>query len=110
MTEARAISDGRAQLVADLVAAKALIDTPEKWWKGSYHNDAGDCFCAMGAVLHVTDCNPFSSRVRACRELLEAAVPIMTRQPVGLYNDEFSTTHADIMALFDRAIKEASNG
>lgn len=49
-----------------LIAAKALIDTPEKWIKGSNAEDGNGivvsledkravCFCTVGAVLRVSE-------------------------------------------------------
>lgn len=52
------------QLAADLRAAKALIDTPEKWTQRVYardsmgftcesENSAAVCFCSLGALFRV---------------------------------------------------------
>lgn len=86
----------------DLIASKALIDTPDKWINGHAHKWAGgqeSCHCAWGAI------------VKTCRKksLTEQRAVIRS---LGFYvddglikfNDLSSTTHSDIMALFDRAI------
>jgi hypothetical protein len=87
----------------NLIAAKALIDTPEKWVKGALKT--GDCLCAMGAVHAVLPKNYHglisdTAQFRA----LQSALPDGFRWSVPSFNDDPSTTHADIMALFDRAI------
>ena len=93
----------------DLIAAKALIATPEKWIKGEFERDG--CFCARGAIQAV---NLDSSREIDAEEALEAAVPRRARHrskfvsSVSKFNDDPNTTHADIMALFDRAIARAA--
>jgi hypothetical protein len=95
----------------DLIAAKSLIDTPEKWAKGTYETRNG-CMCALGACRRqvygnagggssedgelVGDMNPLATA------LLDALPNGETS--VSAYNDRKLTTHADIMALFDRAI------
>lgn len=75
-----------------LRAAKARIDTPGKWCKHQGDNGNGRC-CAFGAAWSS------SPALRALRE----ALPEGNRSIAG-YNDAPTTTHADIMALFDRAI------
>mgnify|MGYP001604621475 CR=1 FL=1 len=77
--------------------AKALIDTPAKWTKGVYTDDKGRR-CALGALQSVTASE--AGRRRAGREL-ERALPAWGS--VTHYNDHHS--HADVMALFDRAIE-----
>jgi hypothetical protein len=86
----------------NLIAAKALIDTPEKWIKGSFHK-AG-CFCAVGALGMASNGNPENWGYDE-REALLRALPVdAVAYSVALFNDDPDTTHADIMALFDRAI------
>lgn len=90
----------------NLIKAKALIDTPEKWTRGEYMHSG--CFCALGALAEALDIDPVSARLSMTPELLalRGAVP----EPffsVWRYNDEPSTTHADVLALFDRAIEAA---
>ncbi len=102
-----------------LRAAKALIDTPDKWTKGvdaagpagkeiDENSEEAVCFCANGAILYAA-CEP--EHVKTCAAFLEAAVPARFDPDPSTwdsgfvqYNDHPATTHADIMALFDRAI------
>jgi len=101
----------------DLIAAKALIDTPEKWGKGldsftrSYGTSPIGATCAMGAcnaIAHVRS-GYFGHRNDGLFILLAKA--LRAQLPVGRsvpdFNDAPTTTHADIMALFDRAIAAA---
>jgi hypothetical protein len=93
----------------DLIAAKALIDTPEKWTKGAFSNGKG-CRCAMGAVMTVRGGDSYIARkpLAALRRQLPAEFIREDVFDVSSFNDDTATTHADIMALFDRAISKAS--
>jgi hypothetical protein len=89
-----------ATVKENLIAARALIDMPEKWGKGSYQE--GGCHCAIGAVLKVQGLLGISCFAGDEENALKAALP--TLDMVEHFNDHPFTTHADIMALFDRAI------
>lgn len=82
----------------NLIAAKALIDTPEKWGKGSLEPRPG-CYCALGALWEVGENSPLTPERGVLRKYLPAGF-----HNIPGYNDHPDTTHADIMALFDRAI------
>lgn len=94
-----------------LIAAKALIDTPEKWGKDFYYqNDAG-CLCIVGSLgkasgLSAAGGQFCDSLIGALNKALPESAPIRNHLPA--FNDHPATTHADIMALFDRAIAKAS--
>jgi hypothetical protein len=101
----------------DLIAAKALIDTPEKWRKDD-HLHAGSC-CAVVAVNRVSGTEGVwadGARPSAMRAALFDHLPDEWREKpvfniairIGDFNDHPDTTHADVMALFDRAIASAS--
>ena len=91
----------------NLIAAKALIDTPEKWGKGAMSR-AG-ALCSVGA-LGVASCGgPFGWRYEDLYELQKALPKAWRWNQVASFNDDDETTHADIMALFDRAIAASSN-
>lgn len=91
----------------DLVAAKALIPSPRLWRQGDRHPDS---LCAMMAVGRVTQPGGQSNpRFDAARSAMMDALPADSQSrfssaPVVTFNDDPATTHADIMALFDRAI------
>lgn len=94
-----------------LAAGRKLIDTPEKWCKGSYAmtkrrravgplEPTAACFCAAGACLVVT-----GDLWNAAREALDRQVSEhFCGGTATTFNDHHLTTHADVMALFDRAI------
>lgn len=91
----------------NLIAARALIDTPEKWGKGldsfTYDREELSCTaCAHEALRRVVGKQWGRAIVAECKAL-QAALPDGFRE-VPVYNDHPETTHADIMALFDRAI------
>ena len=95
-----------ASVKENLIAAKALIDTPEKWahFDKERRIAGGKCLCAVDAVYAV--CHD-DQVIDALNRAIPADTPLAN--PAGMiraarYNDHPSTTHADIMALFDRAI------
>lgn len=93
----------------DLIAARALIDVPQKWVKGVDFGHGR--LCAMGAVGRATNQPMGGFRWSDCENALIKALPSKTRGHAGhsvvVFNDAPKTTHADIMALFDAAIKAA---
>lgn len=97
----------------DLIAAKALINTPEKWAheESRRQENGGPCLCAVDAVFETRHWEAGGMRVLIELEgaLPEdfAADPYSEIEEVAQFNDAPTTTHADIMALFDRAIAAA---
>jgi hypothetical protein len=96
----------------NLIAAKALIDTPAKWAKGPA--PWGDdrrcaeqalCYRGHGAFDAVAKAIPLGWKVR---QWLRGRWSILSSANIIRYNDAPGTTHADIMALFDCAIEAAS--
>lgn len=97
----------------NLIAARALIDTPEKWGKGNdsfpptrHSGSKTDCLCAHGAV-HVAMNGDWGRDAWKITDALMTALPDEWSNTPD-FNDAPSTTHADILALFDRAIEAAS--
>ena len=98
----------------NLIAARALIDTPEKWNNsGSFGSDG--CFCAIGALewssgewRNFIYYNPESAALwRALPDDFKlGSMPSVV--DVFAYNDD-AAEHADIMALYDRAIEAAGD-
>ncbi|WMT88237.1 hypothetical protein NO932_06410 [Pelagibacterium sp. 26DY04] len=103
----------------NLIAAKALIDTPEKWAheESQREHNGGSCLCAMDACDKAIEKHGLiyqeGFRIhRAIEEALPASFTARdgaTDDPVAQFNDHPDTTHADIMALFDRAIAAAED-
>lgn len=75
-------------LVDDLKAARALIDTPEKWVKGEF--EANGCFCILGALGSVAELNTRFSfanpRSRQAYNVLASSLPD-PRGAVSTFND-----------------------
>jgi hypothetical protein len=102
-----------------LRAARETIADPKHWTQGAYARDKhgvpvdslrgeGCTFCTFGAVRHVV--------AKENAEYFEAEVALDSSVPrdgmgatIGAinFNDAPTTTHADVLALFDRAIARA---
>lgn len=90
--------------------ARALIESPDRWTQGAYARTAAGTetdpsardaaqWCALGAICHAGD---GSVNTQDAIALLKGA----TYQSVTVLNDEDG--HADVLAMFDRAIQCAS--
>lgn len=93
-------------LKEDLIAARALIDTPEKWRQSRGDDGPGTPCCAMVAVSRVA-AGDTDRRHAMWLVLRDHAPGFKDHATIGRFNDAPKTTHADIMALFDRAINAA---
>ena len=94
-----------------LIAARALIDTPERWVKGRKPG----CWCAGDAIMAslprytvpsirwppVPQYGVTNARNAALRAL-ECAIG--NGHEIASWNDAPERTHAEVMAAFDRAI------
>ncbi len=103
-----------------LIAAKALIDTPDKWFKGAFIGPDGKSYCALGALYHICNAKALPSatdainyleragmelhKLSSARCLWRDAMPVLW-SIVPSINDE--GTHADVMAMYDVAIEHA---
>jgi hypothetical protein len=99
------------EVVEVLRAARAKIEKPECWiryelardysgnWVGVCSPEAR-CFCIIGALAST------SSDYEAARLALLDVLPSGFCGAVD-FNDAQETTHADVLALFDRAIASA---
>lgn len=95
-----------SQLADDLRAARALIDSPEKWARHDGHIQTKAWFglitrhsyCIIGAVC-------FARKDQHRRDRMVAALSAI--EPNLVRFNATATAHADIMALFDRAITDA---
>lgn len=98
----------------DLIAAKALISSPRMWRKdGSTLRTS--CCAVIAANRVMAKRGDWRGRRQLWRALYDALPEGWQTNEgddygpiVGDYNDDPATTHADIMALFDRAIEAAT--
>lgn len=91
-----------------LIKARALIEDPAHWtrnafWRGGPDGDriGATQFCAVGALLTVTN-HPTGWDQPPAAEYLKAEAP--NCNVIG-FNDH--ATHADVLRMYDRAIKNA---
>ena len=103
--------------VADVLrAARAKIEQPEHWCRHFLAIDGdgkmvhwawpeAEAWCSIGAVASVARTPDDDVLSVDAEEILEACLP--DERGLPRYNDDPRTTHADILALFDRAIAKA---
>ena len=99
-----------------LTKARALLARPEHWTQGAlarfaphgYATDVRDpkakCFCVIGACLrsHHEEVNDPSWVLPLTTALI--GWPTMDTALLSDFNDDLETRHADVLALFDKAI------
>jgi hypothetical protein len=86
--------------------AKSVINAPENWIKGQLGNGGGG-YCILGAMSKVwINSGGVKEDWYTIAGLMQACLPT-ARLTIARFNDHMLTTHADVMALFDRAIKKA---
>jgi hypothetical protein len=102
---------GDAELLCD---ARSRISTRNDWVQGSYKD--GNRLCIVGALSLVSGSHNTPNRVeRRLARVLVAQLPpggpvrvglrfFTARQRLMWFNDSQRTVHADVLALFDRAI------
>ncbi len=90
-----------------LRAARALIDQEDTWVQGRYETLRGRR-CAIGALQAAARGLRHPTAFEAARDLLRTEALIMGFSHVEKMNDRSS--HAEVLALFDRAIARAEAG
>lgn len=103
----------KAQVAADLTAALALVDAPEKW----AHRRIpllGDCRCAgiaiCSAVYRARSGRNHEQRLQAAYDAFGASAgldALATIVSIGKWNDAPERTHAEVVAAFRAAIATA---
>lgn len=94
-----------------LRAARALIENPANWTKEHLARDLDDssvlpssgdavCWCAAGAVMRAASDDAGPAYTLARDELIHA----LPEGHTSLVNFNDDSGHADVLALFDRAI------
>lgn len=91
-----------------LKAARKRIEDPEKWWNGAKDTNRAGINCAQTAIANVLDedCDADEAARAATANCAYARLTDEgTYQSVWRFND--THTHAEVLALFDRAIAAA---
>lgn len=83
--------------------AKALISDPKDWTQEGVYETSDGCMCAKGAINRAWSATSTNEIVidnaTACmHKALRKLHPYIL---ITRYNDDFETTHTDIMNLFD---------
>ncbi len=94
-------------VLRNLITARDLLSDRRKWARGEYC--VGDAVCALGALLLANGEDPtrnggFCGNIKGEIGALRAVLSPVWLGFVHSFNDAPSTTHADVLALFDRAI------
>lgn len=110
--------------LAILRGARALLARPDAWLRGvgartsegelcPSSSPAAACFCAIGVLNHLAPLGGWGKAHRAlfaelpkawCSRVKPSNVKDDHWVSVARFNDDPNTTHADLLALFDRAI------
>ncbi|AGC36105.1 hypothetical protein B7L88_gp061 [Rhizobium phage RHEph10] len=98
------------ELKEHLIAARALIADEGDWGQGEDRCRA----CALDALRIEEDMTDDDPRAIKATEALRLALPASFtddpnnwNHPVAQFNDRSETRHADVLALYDRAIEMA---
>jgi hypothetical protein len=104
---------GKLTTLERLASAKALVGTPEKWAQGPGSWGSGR-HCSQQALLDAelgwyqdefARALPFKYRLRAW---FGGYWSCLSSANIIRFNDHSSTTHADVVALFDRSLGRAA--
>jgi hypothetical protein len=92
-----------SDLKDSIAGARALISTPASWCQGNPIIQ-GRRMTLLGALDRATTRNP-----RALIDAVREALPVGYRYAGGIiaFNNAPTTTHADVMGVFDRALDAA---
>lgn len=95
------------QVSEQLIAAKAMIDKPEKWVQGVYGRIDGATgkycrLCSWAALIEA------GNRTAISEQTFIAANKLGNVSLIG-FNDTDGRTHAEVMIAFDNAIKLAQS-
>ncbi len=104
-----------------LQAARDLLSDPKRWTQGIFarRENGSTCstfapeafsFCSRGALIKVRPDDAVFQSYAEAYAFLEKCVPevYVGTEPVAHWNDHPDTTHAEVLAVFDKAIALAS--
>ena len=104
-----------------LIAARAKIERPQDWIQGRFAVSSlqnkvkptsrrASCWCALGAIAAITREDPNDVNDELYWLLCRAMGLPDNEIAVAAWNDAPGRTHAEVLAVFDRAIEAASIG
>jgi hypothetical protein len=113
---ARTVADEQVDVAGVLRAARALIDTPDKWSASNGRHDgfgsrANGTVCMEGAVYVVVNGWTPSGRPNLDQVTPEIEVALRALscaaggRLVMRFNDAYNRTHAEVMDVWDKAIR-----
>lgn len=85
-----------------ILKARELLSDPKKWTQGQYCTEARDAFCIIGAVHEAAGAQPDAGISPVASKACER-ISITAKMHPANFNDNKNTTHADVLALLDRA-------
>lgn len=106
----RELTAGEKAELEVLTRARALIADPRDWCHGAPPSSIDAPYCAMTACYSASGgaaINHYGTSliyVGAISRLSRCMDKPFGPVPVGTFNDHPDTTHADVLALYDRAI------
>lgn len=93
---------------AIILKARELLSDPAKWFKGDFVCEQTGAMCLLGALGYrfadATKKTVLEPPCVAARQAADLLTEILDRD-VAAYNDDFATTHADVLTLLDQAAK-----
>jgi hypothetical protein len=95
--------------------ARSIIEKPENWTQGTFARDesgnavnprasAAVCYCSRGALNHVTGGDGVYDG-----EAYDVLLSLLSDDYLGVADFNDTNTHAEVLALFDRAIDRAES-
>jgi hypothetical protein len=89
-----------------ILKARELLSDPKRWCQG--HLRSGGAFCTVGALCEAGGWadGSFMNRTNlGWKTYTRVQAALKQPIPIAHFNDDERTTHADVLALLDRAAK-----
>ena len=93
--------------------ARDYLATPSNWTKGEMFRDARGisttrdkavCACLHGALSLAAGGRGTEAGRKAYDDAAEAVEAVLDGAPISVFNDDPKTTHADVLAVLDKAL------
>lgn len=89
-----------------ILKARELLSDPAKWCKGAFVSNGAFCIAGAVGMRAFKDEEPLADK--AVTRISGLLPPEFAS--VSTFNDHPSTTHADVLALLDRALSRVESG